>query len=156
MTWKAFFRNFKTNGFFVVSGKYCIYKASSVACPDDMDPGWVRWDDEDNNNGNKNGGWLPDGTYNKDTKIRYCCQTKGHWDVPIKLPVSQPFYLLTSSATNSPKCQMVKWALSYLEYIVFDTEDNNNGDGEGGNHVFLEGRKLYYCYYEGTLLFIVV
>ena len=121
-----------------------------------MDPGWVRWDDEDNNNGNKNGGWLPDGTYNKDTKIRYCCQTKGHWDVPIKLPVSQPFYLLTSSATNSPKCQMVKWALSYLEYIVFDTEDDNNADGEDGNHVFLEGRKLYYCYYEGTLLFIVV
>ncbi len=46
---------------------------------------------------------------------------------------------------------MVKWAFSYLEYIVFDTNDQNNGDSQGGKHIFLYGRKLFYCYYEGTL-----
>ena len=134
---------------FVAPGKYCIYKASDAACPGYMNSGWVRWDDEDSGNINKKGGWLPDGTYNSDTVIQYCCQTKGNWDASIELPVSQPFYLLTSSATGSPKCQMVMWALSYLEYIVFDTEDDSNGDAEDGDHVFLQGRKLYYCYYEG-------
>ena len=136
---------------FVALGKYCIYKASDAACPRYMNSGWVKWDDENTLNINKKGGWLPDGTYDRDTLIRYCCQTKGNWDISIELPVSQPFYLLKSSATGSPKCQMVKWALSYLEYIVFDTEDDDNGDEESGDHVFLQGRKLYYCYYKGTL-----
>jgi hypothetical protein len=46
---------------------------------------------------------------------------------------------------------MVKWAFSYLEYIVFDTEDKNNKDDQGGEHLFLDEDKKYYCYYEGTL-----
>jgi hypothetical protein len=47
---------------------------------------------------------------------------------------------------------MVKWAFSYMEYIVFDTEDIDNKDGQGGEHLFLDGDKKYYCYYEGTLI----
>ena len=118
-----------------------------------MKSGWVKWDDTNYKNKNRNEGYLPDGSYNKDTTIYYCCQTEGHWYDVIELPVSQPFYLLTSSSAGSPKCQMVKWAFSYLEYIVFDTEDDDNGDDKGGQHVFKEGDKLYYCYYEGTLLY---
>ena len=141
---------------FVISGAYCIYKSTQGPCPDHMDSGSVKWNDEDTYNSNKKGGELPYGTYNKDTVIRYCCQTKGNWDASIELPVSQPFYLLTSSATGSPKCQIVMWALSYLEYIVFDTEDDNNADEEDGYHVFLQGRKLYYCYYEGSMLSFIL
>ena len=120
-------------------------------CPINMNTGWVKWDDEDDRNINKNGGSLPDGSYDKDTVIRYCCQNNGNWHDSIELPVSRPFYLLTSSYLSKPKCQMVKWALSYLEYIVFDTNDQYNFDQQGGQHVFLQGRKLYYCYYKGTL-----
>ena len=135
---------------FVLTGSYCIYKSGT--CPKDMRSGWVKWDDENNNNENRKIGYLPDGSYDKDTKIEYCCQTDGNWYDSIELPVSQPFYLLTFSSTDTPKCQMVKWALSYLEYIVFDTEDTNNGDAQGGEHLFLDGEKKYYCYYEGTLI----
>ena len=135
---------------FVLTGSYCIYKSGT--CPKDMTSGGVRWDDEDNNNKNRKGGFLPDGSYNQDTVIEYCCQTDGNWYDSIELPVSQPFYLLTSSSTDTPKCQIVKWALSYLEYIVFDTEDNNNKDSQGGEHLFLDGEKKYYCYYEGMLI----
>jgi hypothetical protein len=117
-----------------------------------MKSGWIKWDDTDYKNKNSRGGFLPDGSYNEDTKIEYCCQTKGHWYDVIELPVSQPFYLLTSSSAGPPKCQMVKWAFSYLEYIVFDTEDKNNKDKQGGKHVFKSGDKLFYCYYESTLL----
>ena len=111
------------------------------------------WDDEDYKNKNKKGGILPDGVYNADTKIYYCCQTNGNWFDSIELPVSKPFYLLPSnSVRDGPKCQMVKWAVSYLEYIVFDTNDQYNGDTQSRAHLFLQGRKLYYCYYEGRLL----
>ena len=135
---------------FVLTGSYCIYKSGT--CPKDMRSGWVKWDDENNNNENRKRGYLPDGSYDKDTKIEYCCQTDGNWYDSIELPVSQPFYLLTSNSTDTPKCQMVKWAFSYLEYIVFDTEDSDNKDGQGGEHLFLDGDKKYYCYYEGTLI----
>jgi hypothetical protein len=117
-----------------------------------MRSGWVKWDDENNNNENRKIGYLPDGSYDKDTKIEYCCQTDGNWYDSIELPVSRPFYLLTSNSTDTPECQMVKWAFSYLEYIVFDTEDNNNNDDQGGEHLFVDGEKKYYCYYEGTLI----
>jgi hypothetical protein len=118
-----------------------------------MAGGWVYWDDTDYKNKYSMGGSLPDGVYNQDTKIYYCCQTDGNWYDSIELPVSQPFYLLTSNSTDTPKCQMVTWALSYLEYIVFDTEDTNNYDTQGGEHLFLDGDKKYYCYYEGTLIY---
>ena len=117
-----------------------------------MASGWVTWDDENNGNKNRKIGYLPDGSYDKDTNIEYCCQTDGNWYDSIELPVSQPFNLLTSNSTDTPRCQMVKWAFSYLEYIVFDTEDSNNKDDQGGEHLFLDGRKLFYCYYEGTLI----
>jgi hypothetical protein len=135
---------------FVLTGSYCIYK--SGVCPNFMRSGWVYWDDENRNNINKKGGFLPDGSYDKDTRMEYCCQIDGNWYDSIELPVSQPFYLLTSNSTDTPKCQMVKWAFSYMEYIVFDTEDIDNKDGQGGEHLFLDGDKKYYCYYEGTLI----
>ena len=136
---------------FVLTGAYCIYMHNLYQCPKYMDEGWVRWDDENDRNANKKGGFLPDGLYNQNTYIRYCCQTAGHWYDSIELPVSQPFYLLTSSSTDTPKCQMVKWAFCYLEYIVFDTNDQYNRDYQGGEHLFLYGRKLFYCYYKGML-----
>ncbi len=136
---------------FVLTGSYCIYKNKHVLCPKNMDTGWVKWDDENDGSINKKGGFLPDGQYDIDTIIYYCCQTAGHWYDSIELPVSQPFYLLTSSSTDTPKCQMVKWAFSYLEYIVFDTNDQYNKDAREGKHLFLYGRKHFYCYYEGML-----
>ena len=117
-----------------------------------MGTGWVRWDDEDYKNKNEKGGSLPDGSYDKDTLIYYCCQTAGHWYNSIELPVSRPFYLLTSNSNTYPKCQMVKWAFSYLEYIIFDTNDQKNGDDETGEHVFCMEENcitviMKVCYY---------
>ena len=117
-----------------------------------MDDGWVYWDDRNLYNSNRRSGLLPDGVYGSDTKIYYCCQRKGFWYHSIELPISQPFYLLTSSSTPTPVCQMVKWAFSYLEYIVFDTNNLFNADNAKGQHVWRNGKKVYYCYYEGKYL----
>jgi CUB/sushi domain-containing protein len=40
--------------------------------------GYVYWDDEDLNNDNSRGGALPDGTYDKNTRIYYCCRFRLH------------------------------------------------------------------------------
>ena len=118
---------------FHILGTYCIYKKSN--CPTNMQTGSIKWDDENSKNGNKKSHtyYLPDGTYSPDTLIRYCCQDEGYWFNYIELPIDRPFYLLPH---KSPNCQRVKWALSSLEYIVYDTENDDNRDQFSGSHVF--------------------
>lgn len=36
--------------------------------------GSIYWDDEDTSTDNAHGGALPDGSYNDDTRIDYCCR----------------------------------------------------------------------------------
>ena len=119
--------------------------------------GSIKWDDEDYQNRNYQSGILPDGTYyylDGGTTIDYCCQDEGYWFNSIELPVDRPFYLLPH---KSPNCQRVKWALSSLEYIVYDTENYNKSDTFSGSHVFTNKvkslPKIYYCYYEGMITF---
>ena len=135
---------------FFFSGQYCIYKKG--ACPNGLHSGWVLWDDEDTSNQNDEGGKLPDGVYDQDTKIFICCRTDGSKSDPISLPVSKPFYLL---AYGSPECQNVKNASSTKEFVAFDTEDENNGDNWGGSFPYIPGTagqtsfvKITYCYYK--------
>ena len=121
-----------------------------------MKEGSVKWDDEDLSNKNQKKGTLPDGTYDKNTMIKYCCQDEGHWYNAVQLPVDRPFYLLphNSASFKNPKCQLVKWAMSWLEYIVYNTEKRNNHNALKGSHVFVHSSReslltMYYCYYKG-------
>lgn len=118
-----------------------------------MKVGSLKWDDEDEpSSSNEKHGVLPDGEYKSDTLVYYCCQDHGHWNTSIELPIKQPFYLLPH---NSAKCQRVKWAMSTLEYITYDTEDTENYDQFRGYHVFTNQvkslPKIYYCYYKGIV-----
>ena len=124
-----------------------------------MTKGSVQWDDEEFDNVNQHGGTLPDGVYDSNTKINYCCQNMGRWFDPIKLPIHRPFYLLPHNNSFSPRCQIVKWTISWLEYIDYDTAIGSL-DKSYGDHVFLEPVRssgfplfsnvirAYYCYYE--------
>lgn len=135
-----------------ILGKYCIYKKGET-CPLKLLPGDVKWDDEDKNNQNKKTGTLPDGIYDADTVIEYCCSTSGDANVPISLPTLKPFFLL---AYGSPQCQQVKWAVTSNEWIRFDTEDRGNSDHERGAYPYGAGIKdhnITYCYYQGDRLF---
>ena len=119
-----------------------------------MTEGSILWDDEDSNNGNDKRGYLPDlnqGYSAQDTILHYCCQNQWKWYEAIELPTEKPFYLLPYGSQN---CQRVKWAVSSLEYIIYDTEDTQpNWDQFNGHHVFTDEvkslPKIYYCYYEG-------
>lgn len=121
-----------------------------------MTEGFIDWYDEQNNNENKLDGYLtlPDGIYfGSSTRLLYCCHTTGKWHEPIELPTEKPFYLLPY---GSQRCQRVIGAISSLEYIVYDTEDDNNWDHFNGHHVFTDQvkslPKVYYCYYEGKVI----
>ena len=117
-----------------------------------MKSGQIKWDDEDTGNTNNFGGSLPDGTFDDDTIIKYCCQDQGLWTKSIQLPVDKPFYLLPY---NSKSCQRVRGAISTLDYINFDTENTDNFDAFTPSHVFANKDrslpKIYYCYYEGKI-----
>jgi len=39
-------------------------------------------------------GTLPDGVYNRNTRIYFCCRNDGSADLPVLLPTAAPFYLL--------------------------------------------------------------
>ena len=130
------------------TGQYCIYKKGS--CPDGLNDGFVYWDDDDKEkNKNSKSGTLPDGEYNRNTKIEFCCRTDGNKDRPVALPTQEPFYLL---AYKFPRCQMVKWAVSSLEWIYYDSEHWYNYDQPGGAFPYNAATQhptIYYCYYRG-------
>ncbi|XP_015780331.1 PREDICTED: uncharacterized protein LOC107358228 [Acropora digitifera] len=129
------------------SGQYCIYKKGS--CPDGLNKGFVYWDDDTFGNRNRQSGTLPDGVYGSNTKIEFCCRTDGNKNMAVVLPTKMPFYLL---AYEFPRCQMVKWAVSSLEWIYYDTEYWSNNDQRGGAFPYNAATQhptIYYCYYRG-------
>ena len=138
------------------AGEYCIYQKGK-SCPAGMSSGSVFWDDENANGNNKNAknGSLPEGVFNEDTKIFFCCQTNGVHSTPVKLPVNKPFYLIAVG----PYCQLVLNTVYTLEYIEYDTEDDNNHDKVTSLHPFganLVHPRIYYCYYQGTSAFLIL
>ena len=94
-------------------------------------------------------GTLPDGVYDTDTKIEFCCRTDGDKKDPISLPTLKPFFLL---AYDSAECQQVKWAVVSVEWILYDNEDTGNNGGKGGSYPYgaeISDYKIRYCYYQG-------
>lgn len=97
---------------------------------------------------NDKGGTLPDGIYDEDTLIYYCCRTDGDKFKPMSLPLISPFYL---KAYRSRECQRVQGAISTEEYIRFDNEDRFNKDKENGSYPYgggINNHNITYCYYE--------
>ncbi|XP_078571562.1 uncharacterized protein LOC144859147 [Branchiostoma floridae x Branchiostoma japonicum] len=127
------------------SGNYCIFKKGN--CPGGFQSGWLFWDDEDDDNKNSVGGELPDGNYDRDTMIRYCCRSDGNVDTPIVLPNRKPFYLFRFKGG----CQQVKHMSVREEWFRWDDEDDDNKDDRRGAYPYDDGgsknHRLYYCYY---------
>lgn len=128
-------------------GKYCIYKKGN-RCPDGFDDGHVQWDDEDNCNGNYFTGTLPEGRYDRNTRIFFCCRNDGHATNAINLPTDKPFVLFK----YTHQCQHVTNTKIKEEFFRWDNEDDSPCISEAkGKHPFLEkdgnNLKVHYCYY---------
>ena len=109
--------------------------------------GHIRWDDEDDDNNNSKGGTLPDGTYDEDTIIYYCCRDDGFPSNEIILPTDTPFVMYRY---GSHLCQAVRGMDVKLESAFWDTEDddrNNYSIGKIPSSEIGTNLQLYYCYY---------
>ena len=135
-----------TGGFTWPPGRYCIARKGG-SCPAGFLEGYVRWDDEDTRNRNDHRNPLPDGVYNHNTLIQYCCRSDGNTNNKILLPTSMPFVLYRYDGT----CQKVLGMNDPQElYIRFDDEDDKNGNHCIGNYPdgnCLINRSMYMCYY---------
>ena len=123
---------------------YCAYHAG-------FRYGYVRWDDEDSNNHNSHRGNLPDGSYDRNTVIYYCCREDGYATKGIYLPIDTPFVLFKVSQYH--QCQFVYGANHPREEFFFwDSEDNSPDTDAKWHHPFVnidsrKNLKVHYCYY---------
>lgn len=128
-------------------GQYCIAKKGS--CPSGFRSGSLFWDDEDSGNANSVTGVVPDGSYNGDTRIEYCCRNDGSRSSAIRLPTSNSFILYQY---RSRGCQRVAGMNSREISISFDDEDSGNINSCSGSHPYNTGcsgrnHHLYLCHY---------
>eukprot|EP00057_Strongylocentrotus_purpuratus_P011674 XP_011666148.1 PREDICTED: uncharacterized protein LOC105439147 [Strongylocentrotus purpuratus] len=130
------------------SGSYCIYKYGQI-CPKGFEEGSIYWDDNDINNGNDFDGTVPEGVYDHNTKIYFCCRTDDEPTKPIILPVDHDFVLLTPTGT----CQEVLEMNVAKEMFHWDTEGHSEVSGEHPypglkNAGSLKDVEIIFCYYQ--------
>ena len=128
------------------NGSYCIVK--SGGCPVGFGAGSIYWDDEDDNNHNSERGTLPDGQYDHNTRVDYCCRNDTHPSNEIVLPTNEPFFLLRM---HQDGCQLVKDTTVLMEYVYWDEEDQKTDAALRSPHPYedggAEGHRIYFCYY---------
>ncbi|XP_078384038.1 uncharacterized protein LOC144666477 [Oculina patagonica] len=131
-------------------GNYCVYKKGN--CPEGLSEGYVQWDDEDDDNANNVTGSLPDGNYNRNTRIYYCCRNDGFATNAINLPTDSPFVLFKG---ETHECQLVHGTNVREEWFYWDNEDDSGyvtetkrprpNLQESNNNL-----KIHFCYYTKT------
>ena len=127
-------------------GSYCI--GQKGMCPDGFQEGFIKWDDKDFWNKNKHQGVLPDGKYDSNTMINFCCRSdNGDPTNPIQMPTEKPFVLYR----HGKKCQKVVGMRVVEDYILWNNEFTSNADEASGSYPFDDGgkreHKLHYCHY---------
>lgn len=132
------------------AGDYCILKYKT--CPAGFKDGFIQFNDQDIFTNNKAGGTLPDGVYDGNTKIFFCCRNDASPTVtqPLYLPPSIPFFLVRYSGG----CPFVHNMAVREETVWWDEAINtvfSPSPRQGGAHPFDDGdssnHRLHFCYY---------
>ena len=116
--------------------------------------GWIFWDDEnqeDIDGGNSVTGYTPEGVYELDTLMYFCCNDKGNVSLPIDLPLNNPFYLMPFKTKECQKVNHIKNV--YSEFIHWDDEDRGNRNAHSkytpyGLELDAWDTMINYCYYD--------
>ena len=128
-------------------GSYCIGQ-KGIMCPSGFREGFIKWDDKDFRNKNEHKGELPEGKYDDNTVINFCCRSdNGNPTNPIQLPTEKPFVLYR----YGHECQKVTGMRVVEDYILWNDEFAFNKDETGGSFPYDDGgnkkHKLHYCHY---------
>ena len=132
--------------------KYTKLSSGARSCPDNFNGGSITWNDHKSKilrkSLNKKWSILPDGIYDKNTHIEYCCRSDGSVSDPMLLPDMDPFVLYRYGG----KCQKVDGATVNEHFIKFDdTSVLRSHSACAGNHpddANCNGdHKIYLCAY---------
>ena len=127
-------------------GNYCIFRKGGF-CPPRFMEGSIHWDDKDRGNTNSAEGTLPDGRYDHNTQIYFCCRHDGP-RMLTGLPRCSSLILMKFDT-----CPTVSGYLGPFEqYIDWNTEDLFNNDRAiqaypDGFSQHPSGTKLEFCTY---------
>jgi len=136
-------------------GNYCIVKAAGFACPANFTEGFLDWNDENDDNQNSYYGSIhakPDGVFNDNTRIKFCCRKDGHYRSPISMPRDFSYTLFPHTVKE---CQRVKNKTNKRAWFLFDYEDDESFSNRvvhsKDSHPFVrnmpDGVRLYVCVY---------
>ncbi|XP_028406004.1 uncharacterized protein LOC114528541 [Dendronephthya gigantea] len=130
-------------------GRYCVFRKGGF-CPQEFIEGSIHWDDRDAQNTNRFVGTLPDGVYNQNTQIYFCCRIDGS-RMLTGLPQCYSMILMRFGT-----CPTVDGYLGpHKGYIDWNTEDlfNNDQSSQGypdGFSRFKSGIKIEFCSYTSS------
>ena len=138
-------------GFDWPGGKYCIARKENFCPSPEFAEGSITWNDRKSfirKNDNAVWGKLPDGVYDKNTKIYFCCRNNGRYSDPIQLPTEDPFVLYRYGG----QCQNVTGATFEEHFIKFDKSSDifSTSKCEGAHpddDDCDKYHKLHFCYY---------
>ncbi|XP_048242800.1 uncharacterized protein LOC124119955 [Haliotis rufescens] len=120
-------------------GRYCIHKKGD--CPTGFESGYVKYDNLAGTTTTTSGS-LPDGVYDADTRLDFCCRDDGYPIVPLKLPNTKPFILFRHKG-EADSCQEVDGMLANPEFLQFD----DDSEGQAAFSPRLLAKRFIYCYY---------
>ena len=116
-------------------------------CPSDFEEGSIKWDDKDLFNKNAKKGALPDGNFDKNTKLFFCCRNDAPLASGMVMPTRDRFVLYRYGG----RCQKVSGMEVQEDYIEWVNELVNNKDEVSGYYPDDYGQKrrhkLFYCHY---------
>ena len=139
-------------GFEWPKGSYCIARKGGWCPEDSFKEGSISWNDYkkliSRKSRNKKWGTLPDGKYDKNTVIFFCCRNDNRASSPMMLPIAEPFVLYRYGG----KCQAVAGTTVQDDFIKYDdtsrvrsknkcTGAHPDDDDCGGKH------RIHFCYY---------
>ena len=125
-------------------GTYCTAKKGK--CPRGFFEGGIKWDDKNRYNKNHKWGILPDGKYNWDTIVKYCCRSDLYHHFAMVLPTKRPFILYRYGG----HCQHVRGMRYTQIWVKWHDENRRNRNKCWGAHPDSNCHKdliLNMCYY---------
>ena len=97
----------------------------------------------DNVAGSESSGTLPDGVFDDNTKLFFCCRKDASYVSPVSLPINQEFMLLKNEESCAYKCQSVEGWIPLKLPLDFSTVITRNYTA--GVLLFIQHRRGRNC-----------
>ncbi|GFO31145.1 metalloendopeptidase [Plakobranchus ocellatus] len=134
---------------------FCVYRKGGK-CPKGFDEGFVQYNDRPTSTErNAVSGELPDGVFDENTRLEFCCQNMGFSNDELYLPSRKPFVLI-----KHPKkeCHQVRGMhFEHNDLRIVNTDDAGSAKEGGVNPVYKVEKKTNaywtrFCHYKPAMI----